>query len=164
MTRIAISMRRQTGGVPQARLVLPFDQRQKSRLLTALSDGTEVGLMLPRGTVLRGGDLLQADDGRVVEVVAAMEDVSVVQSHDAAQLARAAYHLGNRHIAVQITADSLRYLHDHVLDDMVRGLGFEVRFANLPFEPEGGAYASTSGNAVHAHAGHSHHSHEHRHD
>jgi urease accessory protein len=160
MTRIILSRKQEAGGVPQARLVLPFEQRQKSRLLTSLSDGAEVGLMLPRGTVLRGGDLLRAEDGRIVEVVAAAEAVSMVQSDNPVLLARAAYHLGNRHVAVQITADSLRYLHDHVLDDMVRGLGFEVRFANLPFEPEAGAYAS----ATHAHSGHGHGAHDHHHD
>jgi urease accessory protein len=131
----------------QARLVLPFEARQKSRLRAQLEHGEEVGLLLARGTVLRGGDLLLASDGRVVEIVSADEEVSVVTSPDPWRLARAAYHLGNRHIAVQVVTGGLRYLADHVLDDMVRGLGFEVTGACLPFEPEGGAYA---------HAGHSH--------
>lgn len=135
----------------QARLVLPFESRQKSRLRTQLEHGEEVGVLLERGTVLRGGDLLLASDGRVVEVVAAAEEVSVVTSPDPWQLARAAYHLGNRHVAVQVCSGSLRYLRDHVLDDLVRGLGHDVAHESLPFEPEGGAYAHAG-----THGGHSH--------
>jgi urease accessory protein len=124
-----------------AQLTLPFELRQKSRLRTALSNGEEVGINLDRGNILRGGDRLLADDGRVVEGIAAPENVSVVTSGDPLQLARAAYHLGNRHVAVQIGQGWLRYLHDHVLDDMVRGLGLPVTQDTLPFEPEAGAYA-----------------------
>lgn len=127
-----------------AQLVLPFELRQKSRLRTALSTGEEVGLTLERGYILRGGDQLMADDGRVVEIVAASERVSVVSSDDPLQLARAAYHLGNRHVSVQIGQGWLRYLHDHVLDDMVRGLGLPVAQETLPFEPEAGAYSGHS--------------------
>jgi len=123
-------------------LVLPFELRSKSRLRTALSTGEEVGFMLERGSILRGGELLLADDGRVVEVVAASEQVSTVRGADAGSLARAAYHLGNRHIALQVGAGWIRYLHDHVLDDMVRGLGFEVLIEDAPFEPEAGAYGA----------------------
>jgi len=151
MQRVTVTHRLAGSGSPQARLILPFNLRQKSRLLTALEGGEEIGVVLPRGTVLRGGDLLASDDGRVIEVIAASETVSIVTAPTPAGLARAAYHLGNRHVAVQVLEGSLRYLHDHVLDDMVRGLGFEVRFAKLPFEPEAGAYA---------HAGHAH-EHEH---
>jgi urease accessory protein len=134
----------------QARLILPFESRQKSRLRTALDTGEEAGLMLERGTFLRGGDCLLASDGRVIEVVAAPESVSVVTSADPWQLARAAYHLGNRHISVQVGTGWLRYLHDHVLDDMVRGLGFDVTTQEQPFEPEAGAYShSGAGNAHH---------------
>jgi urease accessory protein len=106
-----------------------------------LSTGEEVGMNLERGYILRGGDQLLADDGRVVEIIAAPEQVSVVTSDDPLQLARAAYHLGNRHISVQIGPGWLRYLHDHVLDDMVRGLGLPVATDTLPFEPEAGAYS-----------------------
>ncbi len=134
----------------QARLILPFESRQKSRLLTRLENGEEAGLILERGTLLRGGDCLLASDGRVIEVVAAAEDVSVVTADDPWQLARAAYHLGNRHISVQVGSGWLRYLHDHVLDDMVRGLGFSVTTQQQPFEPEAGAYS-------HAGAGNTHH-------
>jgi len=138
---ITISQRNMDRAEAQAQLILPFELRQKSRLRTALATGEEVGLNLERGYILRGGDQLLADDGRVVEVVAAPEKVSVVAGTDPLQLARAAYHLGNRHVSVQIGAGWLRYLHDHVLDDMVRGLGLPVAIDTLPFEPEAGAYA-----------------------
>jgi urease accessory protein len=144
----------QSGKTPASpaaeRLVLPFELRQKSRLRTRLESGLEAGLFLERGIVLRGGDLLLADDGTVVEVVAALETVSTVRDNDATRLARAGYHLGNRHVPVEIGAGWLRYGHDHVLDDMVRGLGLTVVVEEAPFEPEGGAYG-----------GHSHGPHEH---
>lgn len=136
--------------------MLPFELRQKSRLRTALSSGEEVGLNLERGYILRGGDQLLASDGRVIEIIAAPETVSVATSNDPLQLARAAYHLGNRHVSVQIGAGWLRYLHDHVLDDMVRGLGLPVTTETLPFEPEAGAYAGHSHSNIllkaHSHA------------
>jgi len=135
-----LSPRRQA----QAQLTLPFELRQKSRLRTALASGEEVGLNLDRGLVLRGGDQLLADDGRVIEIVSAPEKVSVVHSNDPLQLARAAYHLGNRHVLVQIGPGWLRFLHDHVLDDMVRGLGLPVTQEMQPFEPEAGAYSGHS--------------------
>jgi urease accessory protein len=125
---------------PDARLTLPFELRSKSRLRTRISTGEEAGLVLDRGTVLRGGDLLLADDGRVIEVVAANEAVSTVRAPDPWSLARAAYHLGNRHVALEVGSGWVRYLHDHVLDDMVRGLGFDVTIEDAPFEPEAGAY------------------------
>jgi urease accessory protein len=157
MAQLTISTRAYGEGRAAARLVLPFELRQRSRLLASLDSGEEVGLLMPRGTVLRGGDRLQSSDGRLVEVVAAPEELSIVRSTDARQLARAAYHLGNRHIAVQITGDSIRYLKDHVLDDMLRGQGLQVMNEILPFEPEAGAYASVH---VHEHS----HSHAHGHD
>jgi urease accessory protein len=158
MLHVTISTRARAEGRTSARLVLPFELRQRSRLLAVLDNGEQVGLILPRGTVLRGGDRLLASDGRLVEVVAAAEQVSIVRSADARTLARAAYHLGNRHVAVQITADSLRLLRDHVLDDMLRGLGLHVEADVLPFEPEAGAYAQS-----HARAHVQHHSRDHDH-
>lgn len=147
MTLLAITQRLNDSRPAQAKLVLPFDMRQRSRLRAQLDSGEEVGLVLERGTLLRGGDCLLADDGRVIAIEAAVEQVSVVTANDPWQLARAAYHLGNRHVSLQVGAGWLRYLHDHVLDDMVRGLGLIVHIDALPFEPEAGAYA---------HAGHSH--------
>jgi urease accessory protein len=134
-------------------LVLPFEQRQKSRLRTVLASGEEVGLFLERGTVLRGGDCLESDDGRIVRVVAADETLMEVRASDAGLLARAAYHLGNRHTPVQIGEGWLRFAADRVLADMLVGLGLTVSTLSMPFEPEAGAYA----------AGHTHHSGEARH-
>ena len=125
---------------PDGRLTLPFELRRKSRLRARLDDGHEVALLLERGSVLRDGDRLRSDCGRCIEVAAGNEPVSVVRANDARTLARAAYHLGNRHVPVQVGRHELRYLADHVLDEMVAGLEAEVVRAELPFEPEAGAY------------------------
>ncbi|NOX43395.1 MAG: urease accessory protein UreE [Gammaproteobacteria bacterium] len=141
----------------QASLTLPYELRQKSRLHTRLDNDKEVGLLLPRGTVLRQGDLLRADNGLIIEIKAANEQVSTARSNNALLLARACYHLGNRHVALQIGDTWLRYLHDHVLDDMVKNLGLELVSEQAPFEPEAGAYhgrlklRSHSHNNSHAH-------------
>lgn len=138
----------------QATLTLPFDSRQKSRLRTNLDDGRDAGLFLARGTVLRHGDLLRTTCGLVVEVRAAPETVSTARTEDALLLARAAYHLGNRHVALQIGPGWLRYLHDHVLDRMVQELGLALSSEQAPFEPETGAYG---GDPHHSHHAHHHH-------
>ena len=132
-------------------LTLPFELRQKSRLRTWLDNGADVGLFLPRGTILRHGDRLRATNGLVVEVRAALESVSTVRSANPRLLARAAFHLGNRHVPLQVDADWLRYLHDHVLDHLVEELGLEVSCEQAPFEPEAGAHSPAS-------AHHHHHS------
>lgn len=139
---LTISQRLQEVRKPDGQLILPYEARCRSRLRAALAGGEEVAVFVLRGQVLRGGDLLLADDGRVIEVCAAPEVVSTVRSSESRQLLRAAYHLGNRHVMLQIGADWLRYLHDHVLDDMVRGLGLSVVVHEAPFEPEAGAYAA----------------------
>jgi len=122
-------------------LLLPFDLRCKSRLRTRLTSGEEIGLFLPAGTVLRGGTRVEANDGRIVEVVAADEPLIEVRAPDGLLLARAAYHLGNRHVAVQVAAEWLRLQPDHVLTQMLLGLGVSVRELHAPFEPEAGAYS-----------------------
>jgi len=135
-------------------LTLPFEQRCKSRLRTTLVSGEEVGLFLERGTVLRGGDCLAADDGRVVRVQSAAEKLMEVRAKDAESLARAAYHLGNRHTPIQIGDGWVRFAADHVLAEMLLGLGVEISALAAPFEPEPGAYAAGhhqhSGEAKHA--------------
>jgi urease accessory protein len=135
-----------------ADLTLPFQLRTKSRLRTVLPSGEEVGLILERGSVLRDGDLLLADDGRVIRIVAASEAVSTVTAANPLALMRASYHLGNRHVALQIGPGWLRYQHDHVLDEMVRGLGLDVRVEEAPFEPEAGAYGGHSALTSHIHS------------
>ncbi|MDO8412280.1 MAG: urease accessory protein UreE [Gallionellaceae bacterium] len=121
-------------------LLLPFERRQKSRLRVRLQSGDEAALMLERGTLLRGGDRLMADDGRIVQVVAADEAVLHVSASNPRQLARAAYHLGNRHVPLQVGPDWLRLEQDHVLKEMLLGLGVTILEQNAPFEPEAGAY------------------------
>ncbi|MBN8441915.1 urease accessory protein UreE [Thauera sp. UPWRP] len=126
-------------------LELDFNYRSKSRLRARLGSGAEVGLFLPRGTVLRGGHKLRASDGRIVAVVAAAEDLLEARCASAVDLARAAFHLGNRHVAVEVGRDAegdwLRLQADHVLEGMLLGLGASVRALSAPFEPEAGAYA-----------------------
>ncbi|MGL4575375.1 MAG: urease accessory protein UreE [Burkholderiaceae bacterium] len=121
-------------------LALQFNERSKSRLRAQLSTGDEIGLFLPRGTVLRGGDVLACDNGQLVRVVAAPEDVMLIGAASAHKLTRLAYHLGNRHMQIEIGADYLKLEYDSVLADMVRGLGGTVMRTQAAFEPEGGAY------------------------
>lgn len=132
-------------------LVLPYEQRQKSRLRTVTSCGRILGLFLERGRILVDGDLLRAVDGSLIRVVAADEPLSQASSSDPLLLLRVAYHLGNRHVAVEIREGRLRWLHDHVLDDMVRQLGLEVSSVSAPFHPERGAYHSSAAPHAHVH-------------
>lgn len=121
-------------------LTLTFDDRCKSRLAATLDNGEEIALVLPRGTVLRDGDMLIADDGGMVRVIAAPQDVLVVHAHDPVTLTRAAYHLGNRHTPVEVSAAQLKLEADPVLEDMLKRLGAHVDHALTPFQPETGAY------------------------
>lgn len=130
------------------RLVLRFETRCKSRLQAKLDGGEICGLFLPRGTVLRGGDRLLGSDGRVVEVMAAAEALMEAASDDPLLIAKAAYHLGNRHVAIELQPGRLRFQADHVLGEMVAGLGLRVALVEAAFEPESGAYG--------AHGGHGH--------
>ncbi|HAT1573732.1 TPA: urease accessory protein UreE [Raoultella ornithinolytica] len=162
-----LTQRVDSPGKLTASLTLPIDVRVKSRIKVTLNDGREAGLLLPRGLLLRGGDVLSNEDGsEFVQIIAADEGVSVVHCDDPFTLAKACYHLGNRHVPLQIMPGELRYHHDHVLDDMLRQFGLEVTFAHLPFEPEAGAYASESHGHSHGHNhdhSHDHHHHEHSH-
>jgi urease accessory protein len=123
-------------------LLLPFELRQRSRLRAALVSGEELGLFLERGEVLRDGDFLLAEDGRVVRVIAKPERVLDIACGDAEALVRVAYHLGNRHVPVQVGARWLRIADDHVLRQMVERLGATVVAREAAFEPEAGAYAT----------------------
>lgn len=125
-----------------AHLALPYELRQKSRQRATLDTGEAVAIDLPRGAVMRGGDRLLASDGRVVEVVAPPERVLHVTCATPAALARAAYHLGNRHVAVQVGDGWLRLAHDHVLERMLQGLDATLATIDVSFEPEAGAYGA----------------------
>ncbi|MEZ8018755.1 urease accessory protein UreE [Vibrio splendidus] len=141
----------QIQNAPDGYLSLSIDSRIKSRLKVMLDDGRNAGLFLPRGHILRGGEQLSSECGLVVEVKAAPETVSTVYCEDLLLLTRVAYHLGNRHVPLQVEAGWVRYQHDHVLDEMVEGLGAKVTTEKQPFEPEGGAYGGRSGGHHHHH-------------
>lgn len=136
---------------------LPFETRQKSRFKATLASGEEVGVMLPRGEILRGGDLVTTSDGRIIEVVAQPEKVLHVEAATSAALAKIAYHLGNRHVPVEVGDGYLRLGDDHVLKRMLEGLGARVTHTTAPFEPEAGAY----GGAGHEHGAAKIHDHHH---
>jgi len=123
----------------------------RARQRVTLDDGTEAGLFLERGQLLRDGDLIASDDGLIVRIRAATEAVSTVRCTDPLLLARACYHLGNRHVPLQIAPGLLRYQPDPVLDAMLRGLHLTVTVEQAPFEPEAGAY---HGGIAHDHSAH----------
>ena len=131
-------------------VTLDYNDRTRSRLRVTLNSGVESGIVLPRGTSLYNGDVLQSENGFTVLIEASKETVSTVKTDNPHLLARVCYHLGNRHVPLQIESTRVRYLHDHVLDEMVKSMGLDVIVENECFEPESGAY----------HGGHSHH-HEH---
>ena len=137
---LQISERLRESLEPDTTLTLPFELRQKSRLLTRLDNGETVALFLPRGSILRQDDLLKTTTGLVVRINAALEVVSTATTGEPLRLARACYHLGNRHVLLQIGVNWLRYLHDPVLDNLVRELGLVVIKEHAPLEPETGAY------------------------
>jgi urease accessory protein len=134
------------------RLTLTYDQRRRSRHYTPLESGEEFGYVLPPGTVLHHGDRLAAPGERVIEILAAVESVLEARTGDALQLARAAYHLGNRHVAVEVGSDAqggyLRLQADHVLAAMLEGLGCTLATVDAAFDPEGGAYGHRHGPEV----------------
>ncbi|HAK51950.1 MAG TPA: urease accessory protein UreE [Gammaproteobacteria bacterium] len=145
--------KRVSQGKPTATLELPFEIRVRARFKSRLKDGREIGVFLDRGPIIRGGDLLQSEDGILVQVQASLEKVSTVRLEDSHLLSKAAYHLGNRHVPLQVLPGELRYQHDHVLDLMMASLGIKTVCEQLPFEPEPGAYGEHG--VAHGHS-HSH--------
>jgi urease accessory protein len=123
-------------------LTLDCEARRKCRVKVSLDNGEEAGVMLAWGESLRDGDILASSDGKLVRIVAAPEPVLVIRCSHPRELARVAYHLGNRHVAIEVGDGVLKMAPDHVLRAMVEGLGAEVRQATLPFEPEAGAYGA----------------------
>ena len=162
---IQFTQRAQADTPVSTSVTLPMDKRVKSRLRVTLDDGRDAGILLERGEHMHHGDKLVSADGEAIEVLAAEETVSLVHCTGTHLFARACYHLGNRHVPVQIVAEgadaqlptgvtgAISYLHDHVLDDMLRGLGLTVEVTSARFDPEPGAYGG----------GHSH-SHDHGHE
>lgn len=148
-----------TLGDTALRIELDFQHRQKSRHRATTVCGQPLAWFLERGRVLEDGDILQCTDGSKVLVIAADETVSNIDCSDAHLLMRAAYHLGNRHVPLQIGEGWLRYQHDHVLDAMLVGLGLSVTCCQRPFHPENGAYHSSGHDAGHEHSHHHGHSH-----
>ncbi len=132
-------------------VTLTLDQRVKSRLRAHLDSGEEIGIFMQRGSILEHGDLITTEGGFVVKVIAAPEQISSIYSEDQLLLSRICYHLGNRHVELQITQKSVHYRHDHVLDEMVRSFGLIVVSELLPFQPEKGAYKSQSFTHDHHH-------------
>jgi urease accessory protein len=169
---------------PADTVVLGFDDRHRRRMAMTGTRGLEFLLDLENAIVLRGGDALVLDDGRLVEVVAAPEPLAEIRCTDPHHLIRIGWHLGNRHLPTQIMAKGLRIRRDHVIEAMVKGLGARIIEIEAPFDPEGGAYADggyshapaadPQSHAAHDHAAHDHsdhhhhdahgHAHDHHHD
>jgi len=144
-------------------VVLDFDDRYRRRVAMTGTRGLAFMLDLEEAIVLRGGDALVLDDGRLIEVVAAPEALIEIRCNDALHLVRVAWHLGNRHLPTQIMPKALRIRRDHVIAEMVRGLGARVVEIEAPFDPEGGAYHTSGHVRAPDHGGHGHHDHDHGH-
>ena len=147
-------------------IVLDFDDRHRRRMAMTGTRGLEFLLDLENAVALRGGDALVLEDGRLIEVVAAAEPLIEIRGADPLHLVRIAWHLGNRHLPTQIMGKGLRIRRDHVIEEMVKGLGARVIEIEAPFDPEGGAYAGgghghTADDHHHDHAAHDHGSHNH---
>jgi urease accessory protein len=160
---IKVSKHHRWSEAPADTIVLDFDDRHRRRMAMTATRGLEFLLDLENATALRGGDALVLEDGRLIEVVAAAEPLLELRCKDPQHLVRVAWHLGNRHLPTQILAKALRIRRDHVIEEMVKGLGARVIEIEAPFDPEGGAYDGDG----HAHAAeqpHDHASHGHSHE
>jgi urease accessory protein len=132
-------------------VLIDFDRRHRRRIVLPTEGGDEVLIDLPQAVRLRDGDGLRTADGRVIRVAARPEPLLEIHAHSPAELVRIAWHLGNRHLPVQLLGERIRIRADHVIADMVHGLGGHAHALEAPFDPEGGAYAG----------GHHHHDHDH---
>ena len=151
---------------PADTIVLDFDERHRRRIAMTGTHGLEFLLDLPETVMLRGGDALVLEDGRLIEIVAAPEELSEIRVGEPRDLARLAWHLGNRHLPVQILANRIRIRRDAIIEDMARGLGAKIARIEAPFDPEGGAYAGPEVEETHVHGpgcGHDHHDHHDHH-
>jgi urease accessory protein len=148
-------------GAPADTVVLDFDARYRRRVVMSGVGGLEFLLDLLEATMLRGGDGLRLEDGRVVEVVAEPEPLAEIRAADPLALTRVAWHLGNRHLPTEMTPKALRIRRDPVIEAMAEGLGARVIALEAPFNPEGGAYVKAEGGGGRSHH---HHAHDHDHD
>jgi len=144
---------------------LDQDQRSRRRFVYTTSGGKPILLDMPRAVRLRDGDLLRLDDGALVRVEAVAEPLLAIRAHSPAELVRIAWHLGNRHLPTQLVpgprGGTIHIRYDHVIAEMVEGLGGHCEAVEAPFDPEGGAYEGGGGH--HHHHDHHHHDHEHEH-
>ena len=128
--------------IPIGTVVLDFDQRHRRRIVMRITDGLDFLLDLEKAHRLRAGDALVLEDGRHIEVRAASEPLAEIRCDDLRHLVRVAWHLGNRHLPTMLDGDRLVIRRDHVIEEMVRGLGAAVGHIDAPFDPEGGAYSA----------------------
>ena len=140
---------------PEGTVVLPHDGRHLRRKLLHLDNGDMVMLDLKEPVLFHHGDRLVLDDGTTIEIQAAEERLFEIRPRDGQHLIELAWHLGNRHLPTQIDADRILIRDDHVIVDMLKGLGAEVRKVRAPFDPEGGAYGQHNHDLGHPH-GHVH--------
>ncbi len=154
----------QWSGAPADTVVLDFDERYRRRLVMTGVGGLEFLLDLGEAAMLRGGDGLRLEDGRIVEVVAAPEPLAEIRAADALALTRVAWHLGNRHLPTELLPKALRIRRDPVIEAMAEGLGARVIPLEAPFNPEGGAYVKAEASAATPHGHDHHHDHGHAHD
>jgi urease accessory protein len=152
-------------GAPADSVVLDFDERYRRRFVMTGVGGLAFLLDLPEAAMLRGGDGLRLEDGRIVEVLAAPEALAEIRAADPLGLMRVAWHLGNRHLPTELMPKALRIRRDPVIEEMAKGLGARVIALEAPFNPEGGAYVQAAPGAhAHGHADHNGHAHDHGHD
>lgn len=145
-------------GATSETISLSFDDRKRGRLKIITDSGNDAGIQIDRGQVLRHGTVLTNDTGDFLMIMASNEKVSTAVVENKTLFARGCYHLGNRHVPLQIGEGFLRFQEDYVLDDMLHGLGIHVKHEEAPFEPENGAYSSSHGAPG---EGHSHGEHDH---
>jgi len=144
-------------------VTLDYDGRHRRRIVLTCDHGLRILLEFERSRLLPGGAALRLEDGRLVEVIAAPEQLLDVRAEGASALLRLAWHIGNRHLAAQIGPDRILIRRDHVIASMLRGLGALVTEITAPFDPEGGAYGDAHHGHEHGHGDHDGHTHAHGH-
>jgi urease accessory protein len=160
LMRRVVRVVRHDGAHPVDSVILGPEQRRLQVAHLTGVNGTPIGLMLPEPVVLRMGDALELDDGSLVEIVVEPEALTEIRGSDLTHLARLAWHLGDRHVPIQVLANRIRMRRDSALEAMLAALGARLTPIEAPFDPEGGAYATPAGHDHHQHD-HGHHAHDH---